>query len=213
MILIGSEAKTAKTKIKFKGQAVLLERQTECKAHSWCIKWLRCFIETHAELFSHFCFSFYEYVTNKLSPLRAEGDNCASSASRQNNSGNKFWKSLLMGHKQKKHTKIKWGRRYMELLSKNIQRFSRFQLFLPLRTVMSFYTFIFFLSFSFQLSASDGVQQSAPVPVTITVLDANDNTPTFSNVSYSVNLFTDMMPGETVLQVHTIRYTIRQPNC
>lgn len=55
--------------------------------------------------------------------------------------------------------------------------------------------------FLFQLVASDGVQQSSPVSVTITVLDANDNTPTFPNVSYSVNLFTDMMPGETVLQV------------
>lgn len=53
----------------------------------------------------------------------------------------------------------------------------------------------------FQLLASDGVQQSDPVSVTITVLDANDNTPTFPNVSYNVNLFTDMMPGETVLQV------------
>lgn len=41
--------------------------------------------------------------------------------------------------------------------------------------------------------------------VTITVLDANDNTPTFSNVSYSINLFTDMMPGEAVLQVHTVK--------
>lgn len=38
--------------------------------------------------------------------------------------------------------------------------------------------------------------------VTITVLDTNDNTPTFANVSYNVNLFTDMMPGETVIQVH-----------
>lgn len=55
----------------------------------------------------------------------------------------------------------------------------------------------------FQLLASDGVQQSVPVPVTITVLDANDNTPTFDNVSYSVNLFTDIIPGETVIEVHT----------
>lgn len=57
---------------------------------------------------------------------------------------------------------------------------------------------------SLQLLASDGVQQSVPVTVSITVLDANDNTPTFANVSYNVNLFTDMMPGETVLQVHTV---------
>ncbi|KAM4525021.1 protocadherin-15-like [Odontesthes bonariensis] len=56
-------------------------------------------------------------------------------------------------------------------------------------------------SYTFTLLASDGVQQSAPVTVTITVLDANDNTPTFPNISYSVNLFTDMMPGETVLQL------------
>ena len=56
-----------------------------------------------------------------------------------------------------------------------------------------------------QIVASDGVQQSIPVTVTITVLDANDNTPTFANVSYNVNLFTDMMPGETVLQVHTVK--------
>lgn len=61
-------------------------------------------------------------------------------------------------------------------------------------------------SLSLQLVASDGVQQSTPVTVTITVLDANDNTPTFSNVSYNVNLFTDMMPGETVLQVHIITH-------
>lgn len=63
------------------------------------------------------------------------------------------------------------------------------------------------MSLSLQLLASDGVQQSTPVTVTVTVLDANDNTPTFANVSYNVNLFTDMMPGETVLQVHTVRHT------
>lgn len=55
----------------------------------------------------------------------------------------------------------------------------------------------------FQLLASDGVQESIPVSMTVTVLDANDNTPTFANVSYNVNLFTDMAPGETVLQVRT----------
>lgn len=58
-----------------------------------------------------------------------------------------------------------------------------------------------------QLLASDGVQQSIPVTVTITVLDANDNTPTFANVSYNVNLFTDMMSGETVLKVRTEKHT------
>ncbi|XP_029312580.1 protocadherin-15-like [Cottoperca gobio] len=59
-------------------------------------------------------------------------------------------------------------------------------------------------SYTFTLLASDGVQQSIPVTVTITVLDANDNTPTFANVSYNVNLFTDMLPGETVLQLAAV---------
>ncbi|XP_075949847.1 protocadherin-15-like [Anarhichas minor] len=59
-------------------------------------------------------------------------------------------------------------------------------------------------SYTFTLLASDGVQQSIPVTVSITVLDANDNTPTFANASYNVNLFTDMVPGETVLQLAAI---------
>uniref|UniRef100_A0A3P8V6C1 Protocadherin-15 n=1 Tax=Cynoglossus semilaevis TaxID=244447 RepID=A0A3P8V6C1_CYNSE len=59
-------------------------------------------------------------------------------------------------------------------------------------------------SFTFTLLASDGVQQSLPVTVTITVLDANDNTPTFSNVSYNVNVFTDMAPAEIVLQLSAV---------
>ncbi|XP_028331768.1 protocadherin-15-like isoform X2 [Gouania willdenowi] len=59
-------------------------------------------------------------------------------------------------------------------------------------------------SYTFTILASDGVQQSSPVTVLITVLDANDNTPTFPNVSYNVNLFTDMMPGETVLQLTAV---------
>ncbi|XP_047465769.1 protocadherin-15-like isoform X3 [Mugil cephalus] len=59
-------------------------------------------------------------------------------------------------------------------------------------------------SYTFTLVASDGVQQSVPVTVTVTVLDANDNTPTFPNVSYNVNLFTDMTPGETVLQLSAV---------
>ncbi|XP_056286606.1 protocadherin-15-like [Pseudoliparis swirei] len=59
-------------------------------------------------------------------------------------------------------------------------------------------------SYTFTLLASDGVQQSVPVTVAITVLDANDNTPTFANVSYDVNLFTDVMPGETVMQLAAV---------
>ncbi|XP_029383086.1 protocadherin-15-like [Echeneis naucrates] len=59
-------------------------------------------------------------------------------------------------------------------------------------------------SYTFTLLASDGVQQSVPVTVTITVLDANDNPPTFANVSYTVNLFTDMVPGEIVLQLSAV---------
>ncbi|XP_077481795.1 protocadherin-15b [Stigmatopora argus] len=59
-------------------------------------------------------------------------------------------------------------------------------------------------SYNFTLQASDGVQQSTPVDVTITVLDANDNTPTFANVSYNVQLYTDMMAGERVLQLSAV---------
>uniref|UniRef100_A0A671WHL5 Protocadherin-15 n=1 Tax=Sparus aurata TaxID=8175 RepID=A0A671WHL5_SPAAU len=61
-------------------------------------------------------------------------------------------------------------------------------------------------SYTFTLLASDGVQESIPVSVTVTVLDANDNTPTFANVSYNINLFTDMAPGETVLQLSAVDY-------
>uniref|UniRef100_A0A672J4M1 Protocadherin-related 15a n=1 Tax=Salarias fasciatus TaxID=181472 RepID=A0A672J4M1_SALFA len=50
----------------------------------------------------------------------------------------------------------------------------------------------------------DGVQQSSPVTVNILVIDANDNTPTFAEVSYSVEVFTDMQPGETVLQLTAV---------
>ena len=60
--------------------------------------------------------------------------------------------------------------------------------------------------------ASDGVQESSPVTVNITVIDANDNTPTFPNVSYSVNIFTDMQPGETVLQVMDTKTHSDAPN-
>ncbi|KAK7148219.1 hypothetical protein R3I93_012518 [Phoxinus phoxinus] len=55
-------------------------------------------------------------------------------------------------------------------------------------------------NYTLTLVASDGVQQSRPVTVDILVIDANDNTPTFTQVSYSVEIFTNMLPGETVLQ-------------
>ncbi|KAF4106058.1 hypothetical protein G5714_013720 [Onychostoma macrolepis] len=56
-------------------------------------------------------------------------------------------------------------------------------------------------NYTLTLVVSDGVQQSRPVTVDILVIDANDNTPTFSQVSYSVEIFTNMLPGETVLQL------------
>ncbi|XP_072246982.1 protocadherin-15-like [Leuresthes tenuis] len=57
------------------------------------------------------------------------------------------------------------------------------------------------MAYTFTMVASDGVQQSSPVTVNILVIDANDNTPTFAEVSYSVEVFTDMQLGETVLQL------------
>ncbi|XP_051504158.1 protocadherin-15a [Myxocyprinus asiaticus] len=56
-------------------------------------------------------------------------------------------------------------------------------------------------NYTFTLVATDGVQQSRPVTVDIVVIDANDNTPTFTQVSYSVEVFTNMLPGETVQQL------------
>ncbi|KAJ8396031.1 hypothetical protein AAFF_G00025630 [Aldrovandia affinis] len=56
-------------------------------------------------------------------------------------------------------------------------------------------------TYTFTMIASDGVQESTPVTVNISVIDANDNTPTFPNNSYSVNVYTDMQPGETVLRL------------
>uniref|UniRef100_A0A8C7Q368 Protocadherin-15 n=1 Tax=Oncorhynchus mykiss TaxID=8022 RepID=A0A8C7Q368_ONCMY len=56
-------------------------------------------------------------------------------------------------------------------------------------------------SYTFTMMASDGVQESPTVTVHITVIDANDNTPTFLNSSYNVNVYTDIQPGETVLQL------------
>uniref|UniRef100_A0A3Q1FD86 Protocadherin-15 n=1 Tax=Acanthochromis polyacanthus TaxID=80966 RepID=A0A3Q1FD86_9TELE len=60
------------------------------------------------------------------------------------------------------------------------------------------------MAYTFTMVASDGVQQSSPVTVNILVIDANDNTPTFAEVSYSVEVFTDMQPGETVLQLTAV---------
>lgn len=37
--------------------------------------------------------------------------------------------------------------------------------------------------------------------VNILVIDANDNSPAFSNISYSVKIYTDMRPGEGVIKV------------
>ncbi|XP_035389711.1 protocadherin-15b isoform X3 [Electrophorus electricus] len=66
-------------------------------------------------------------------------------------------------------------------------------------------------SYGFTMVASDGVHESSPVTINITVIDANDNTPTFPNVSYSVNVYTDMQPGETVLRL-TATDTDEGPN-
>lgn len=55
--------------------------------------------------------------------------------------------------------------------------------------------------FTLQMTASDGVQESVPVTVNILVIDANDNSPSFSNISYNVKIYTDMRPGEGVIKV------------
>ncbi|KAM3863277.1 protocadherin-15-like [Diretmus argenteus] len=56
-------------------------------------------------------------------------------------------------------------------------------------------------TYTFTMLASDGVQQSDQVTVHILVIDANDNSPTFPKVSYSIEVYTNMQPGETVLQL------------
>ncbi|XP_066047803.1 protocadherin-15 isoform X1 [Chamaea fasciata] len=58
--------------------------------------------------------------------------------------------------------------------------------------------------YTFSMTASDGVQESVPVTVNILVLDANDNSPTFSNISYSVKIYTDMKPGEGVIKLTAV---------
>uniref|UniRef100_A0A3B3QYP7 Protocadherin-15 n=1 Tax=Paramormyrops kingsleyae TaxID=1676925 RepID=A0A3B3QYP7_9TELE len=56
-------------------------------------------------------------------------------------------------------------------------------------------------NYTFRMIASDGVQESAPVIVNILVIDANDNAPTFPNISYSVDIYTDMLSGDAVLRL------------
>ncbi|NXW77788.1 PCD15 protein, partial [Hirundo rustica] len=58
--------------------------------------------------------------------------------------------------------------------------------------------------YTFSMTASDGVQESVPVTVNILVIDANDNSPTFSNISYSVKIYTDMRPGEGVIKLTAV---------
>ncbi|XP_068807146.1 protocadherin-15 isoform X2 [Struthio camelus] len=58
--------------------------------------------------------------------------------------------------------------------------------------------------YTFSMTASDGVQESAPVTVNILVIDANDNSPTFSNISYNVKIYTDMGPGEGVVKLTAV---------
>uniref|UniRef100_A0A4W5JR28 Cadherin domain-containing protein n=1 Tax=Hucho hucho TaxID=62062 RepID=A0A4W5JR28_9TELE len=57
------------------------------------------------------------------------------------------------------------------------------------------------MTYTFTMMASDGIQESMRVTVNILVIDANDNTPIFGEVSDTVEVFTDMQPGKTVLQV------------
>ncbi|XP_048465119.1 protocadherin-15b [Rhincodon typus] len=56
-------------------------------------------------------------------------------------------------------------------------------------------------NYTFTMTASDGVQESTSVTVNVFVIDANDNTPIFQNISYKVNVYTDMKPGESVIQL------------
>ncbi|XP_029554280.1 protocadherin-15-like isoform X2 [Salmo trutta] len=60
------------------------------------------------------------------------------------------------------------------------------------------------MTYTFMMMASDGIQESTRVTVNILVIDANDNTPTFGEVSDTVEVFTDMQPGKTVLQLKAL---------
>uniref|UniRef100_A0A8D0YUK6 Protocadherin-15 n=1 Tax=Sus scrofa TaxID=9823 RepID=A0A8D0YUK6_PIG len=58
--------------------------------------------------------------------------------------------------------------------------------------------------YTFSITAFDGVQESEPVIVNIRVMDANDNTPTFPEISYDVYVYTDMNPGDSVIQLTAV---------
>ncbi|XP_003783712.1 protocadherin-15 isoform X9 [Otolemur garnettii] len=59
-------------------------------------------------------------------------------------------------------------------------------------------------TYTFSITAFDGVQESEPVIVNIRVMDANDNTPTFPEISYNVYVYTDMNPGDSVIQLTAV---------
>ncbi|XP_037660839.1 protocadherin-15 isoform X5 [Choloepus didactylus] len=58
--------------------------------------------------------------------------------------------------------------------------------------------------YTFSITAFDGVQESEPVIVNIRVMDANDNTPAFPEISYDVYVYTDMSPGDSVIQLTAV---------
>ncbi|XP_045423997.1 protocadherin-15 isoform X3 [Lemur catta] len=59
-------------------------------------------------------------------------------------------------------------------------------------------------TYTFSITAFDGVQESEPVIVSIRVMDANDNTPAFPEISYDVYVYTDMHPGDSVIQLTAV---------
>ncbi|KAM4839832.1 LOW QUALITY PROTEIN: protocadherin-15-like [Urocitellus parryii] len=59
-------------------------------------------------------------------------------------------------------------------------------------------------TYTFSITAFDGVQESEPVIVNIRVMDANDNTPTFPEISYDVYVYTDMRAGDSVIQLTAV---------
>ncbi|XP_053307239.1 protocadherin-15 [Spea bombifrons] len=58
--------------------------------------------------------------------------------------------------------------------------------------------------YKFSIIASDGTQESAPVTVNILVIDANDNSPTFSSLSYSVKIYTDMTSMDNIIKLTAV---------